>query len=86
MENSSKIVLGPAANTLPEADEHNPSYANKLTDSLYWWLSSKKPFIINDQYKIELLHLDRYYHSAKIRITNLTTNEVTTSEMPTNEG
>ena len=29
------------------------SYANKLRDSLYWWLGKKRPFFINDEYKLE---------------------------------
>lgn len=47
------------------------SYANKLKDTLYWWLGKKKPFYINDEYKLELLFLDKINNSAKIRITNL---------------
>lgn len=54
------------------------NYCNKLKDSLYWWLGRKKPFIVNDEYKIELLHIDRQHYSAKIRVTNLKNNEVTT--------
>jgi hypothetical protein len=49
------------------------SYADKLKNSLYWWLGKKRPFIINDEYKIELLHIDREHLSAKIRVTNLKT-------------
>lgn len=52
-----------------------PSYANRLQDSLYWWLGKKKPFIVNDEYKIELLHIDRNHYSAKIRVTNLKTGQ-----------
>jgi hypothetical protein len=52
------------------------SYANKLRDSLYWWLGKKRPFIINDEYKIELLHIDREHLSAKIRVTNLKSGEI----------
>jgi len=52
-------------------------YAGKLKDSLYWWLGKKRPFIINDEYKIELLHIvsdpNLNHYSAKIRITNLKT-------------
>ena len=48
-------------------------YANKLKDSLYWWLGKKKPFIINDEYKLELLFIDKINNSAKIRVTNLKT-------------
>jgi hypothetical protein len=47
------------------------SYAGKLRDSLFWWLGKRRPFIINEEYKIELLYIDREHNSAKIRITNL---------------
>jgi hypothetical protein len=43
---------------------------------LYWWLGKSKPFIINDEYKLELLFIDPKNYSAKIRITNLKTGEV----------
>jgi len=46
-------------------------YAHKLKDSLYWWLGKRKPFYINDEYKLELLVIDKINNSAKIRITNL---------------
>lgn len=46
-------------------------YAHKLKDSLYWWLGKRKPFYINDEYKLELLVIDKVNNSAKIRITNL---------------
>ena len=52
------------------------SYADKLKDSLYWWLGKKRPFIVNDEYKIELLHIDREHLSAKIRVTNIKSGEV----------
>ena len=48
-------------------------YANKIKDSLYWWLGKKKPFIINNEYKLELLFVDKINNSAKIRVTNLKT-------------
>lgn len=51
-------------------------YAGKLKTSLYWWLGRARPFIINDEYKLELLFLDKVNNSAKIRITNLKTGEV----------
>ena len=54
-------------------------YTGKLKDSLYWWLGRSKPFIINDEYKLELLTLDKVNNSAKIRITNLKTGAVTES-------
>jgi hypothetical protein len=47
------------------------TYANKIKDSLYWWLGKKRPFIINDEYRLELLFIDHENNSAKIRITNL---------------
>lgn len=46
-------------------------YSNKLQDSLYWWLGRKRPFIINNEYSIELLFIDKVNNSAKIRITNI---------------
>lgn len=52
------------------------SYANKLKDSLYWWLGKKRPFFINDEYKLELLFIDKVNNSAKIRITNLKNGSV----------
>ena len=59
------------------------SYADKLKDSLYWWLGKKRPFIVNDEYKIELLHIDREHLSAKIRVTNIKSGEIV--EEMTNE-
>ena len=56
------------------------SYANKLKTSLYWWLSGNRPFFINDEYKIELLFIDKKNGSAKIHITNLKTGEISTQE------
>lgn len=51
------------------------SYANKLKDSLTWWLGKKRAFIINDQFRIELLFIDKVNNSAKIKITNLKTGD-----------
>lgn len=55
-------------------------YANKIYDSLCWWLGKKRPFIINDEYKLELLHIDKINNSAKIKVTNLKTGAVLTAE------
>jgi hypothetical protein len=55
------------------------SYANKLKDSLYWWLGKKRPFFINDEYKLELLFVDKINNSAKIRVTNLKTGTIVES-------
>ena len=52
-------------------------YIGKLKTSLDWWLS-KKGFNINEEYKIDLLYIDRVNSSVKIRITNLKTGVVTT--------
>lgn len=60
-------------------------YGNKLKDSLYWWLGKSRPFIINDEYKLELLFVDKINNSAKIRITNLKTGIVTESDQVPSE-
>jgi len=51
-----------------------PIFAGRLKQSLFWWLGFKKPFIINDEYKIELLYIDKIHRSIKIKVTNLKTN------------
>lgn len=56
-------------------------YAGKLKDSLTWWLGKRKAFIINDQYSIELLFIDKINNSAKIKVTNLTSGTSKTSEV-----
>jgi len=56
------------------------SYANKLKTQLYWWLGRNRPFFLNDEYKIELLFLDKVNNSAKIQITNLKSGEVITQD------
>lgn len=61
------------------------SYANKLKDSLYWWLGKKRPFFINDEYKLELLFIDKLNNSAKIRITNLKSGKVTHTSVSSSE-
>jgi len=62
------------------------SYANKLKTSLYWWLSGNRPFYVNDEYKIELLFIDKKNNSAKIQITNIKTGQVITQETESNVG
>lgn len=47
------------------------SFANKIKDSMFWWLGKKKPFIINDEYELQLLFIDKINNSAKIKITNI---------------
>lgn len=62
------------------------SYANKLKTQLYWWLSGNRPFIVNDEYKIELLFLDKINNSAKIQITNLKTGQIISQEANNGNG
>ena len=57
------------------------SYKNKLQDTLVWWLGKKKTFVINDEYEIKLLFIDKVNHSAKIEITNLKTKKAETMEV-----
>lgn len=61
------------------------SYANKLKTQLYWWLGKRKPFVLNDEYMIELLFIDHNNNSAKIQITNLKTGAVQTQEALSDE-
>lgn len=61
------------------------SFAGKLKTSLYWWLGRSKPFFINDEYKLELLFVDKINNSAKIRVTNLKTGEVVESATQSSE-
>ena len=51
------------------------SFAGRIKNSLWWWLSKSKPFNINDEYTVELLFIDKVNNSAKIKITNLKTGE-----------
>lgn len=51
---------------------------DNIRDSIYYWLGKSKPFYINGEYKLELLFIDKINNSAKIQVTNLKTNEVTT--------
>ena len=55
-------------------------FQGKLKDSLFWWLGKKRPFIINDEYSVELLYIDTVNNSAKIRVTNIKTQEVVGEE------
>lgn len=61
------------------------SYANKLKTQLYWWLSTNRPFYVNDEYKIELLFIDSRNGSAKIQITNLKTGGVVVQDQEVND-
>lgn len=62
------------------------SYAHKLKNSLTWWLGRKRPFIVNDEYQIELLFIDKVNNSAKIKVTNLKTGDEITSSTEVCDG
>jgi hypothetical protein len=69
--------MSQSASELDQSQQTESNYTVKLKDSLYWWLGKKRPFIINNEYKLELLFIDKVNCSAKILITNLKTNEQT---------
>ena len=52
----------------------------KITSSMYWWLNRRRPFIINDEYKIELIEIDHRRNTVKIIITNLKDGSQTVGE------
>lgn len=56
------------------------SYKDKIKNSLYWWLGHKRPFVINDEYQLDLLFIDKINNSVKIKVTNLKTGMVSTEE------
>jgi len=58
-----------------------PSYDGKLKDTLTWWLDKRQPFIVNDEYEIRLLFIDKVNNSAKIEITNLKTKATSITEV-----
>lgn len=60
--------------------------AATITSSMYWWLNRSRPFIINNEYQIELLEIDKKRNTAKILITNLKTNSQTVVEESTENG
>jgi hypothetical protein len=53
----------------------------KITSSMYWWLNSRRPFIINDEYKIELYEIDHRRNTVKIIITNLKDQSTSVEEV-----
>lgn len=54
-------------------------YVDKLKTQLYWWLNKTRPFYINNEYKIELLNINRQQGSVKILVTNLKDSTETTT-------
>lgn len=51
------------------------SFKNTIRDSMYYWLGKRRPFIVNDEYQIDLLYIDKINNSVKILITNLKNNQ-----------
>lgn len=52
------------------------NYAGKLKTQLYYWLTKGgRPFFINNEYKVEILYIDKEHLSAKILVTNLKNGE-----------
>lgn len=61
----------------------NQEIKKNIKDQIYYWLNKRKGFIINGEYKIDLLWIDHKFQSAKILITNLKngdSNEVNFNE------
>lgn len=56
----------------------------EIVDQMYWWLSRSRGFTINNEYRIELLEIDRKRGTVKILITNLKTNSQTVVEESSN--
>lgn len=47
----------------------------KIDTEMYWWLNSKRPFHIGDEYVIFLEKIDVSNKSVKIRIVNTKNNQ-----------
>jgi hypothetical protein len=60
------------------------TYEGKLKTKLYWWITKNRPFVINEEYQIDLLFVDTEKLSAKILITNLKDNTQNEQEVAIN--
>jgi hypothetical protein len=49
----------------------------KIVNAMYWWLNRHRSFIVNDEYEIELIEIDKKRGTAKILVRNLKTNSQT---------
>ncbi len=58
----------------------------EIVDSMFWWLNRRRSFTINNEYKIDLLEVDKKRGTAKILITNLKTNSQTVVEESEEDG
>jgi ribosomal protein S1 len=47
-----------------------------LKDRICWSLKRSRPFIINDEYEVKLLFIDKKRNTVKIMVTNLKTGEI----------
>ena len=50
-------------------------YEGKLKTQLYWHLHRNRPFFIGNEYKVELLYINKENLTAKILITKLQDGE-----------
>jgi len=53
------------------------SFKDKIVSKFSWWLKSSNDFIINDEYSIKLIYIDKTKNMVKIEVTNLKNNQVT---------
>lgn len=58
----------------------NVSFKDKIQTAMYYWLGKRHPFIINEEYRLDLLYIDKTNNSVKILITNLKNNQQQTVE------
>ena len=47
----------------------------QITDEFTYWLGKRYGFNLNNEYKIDLIWIDKENNSCKIKITNLKTKE-----------
>lgn len=58
----------------------------KIVNAMYWWLNRRRSFIVNDEYEIELIEIDKKRNTAKILVRNLKTNSQTVVEESDEDG
>ena len=51
----------------------------EIKDEMYWWLNTRRPFYIGNEYKILLDHIDRKSGSVKILVVKVKSEEDTTN-------
>ena len=55
----------------------------EIHDEFTWWLG-RKGFVLNNEYRIDLIWIDKVNNSAKIKITNIKTKD--SEEVEVNNG